>query len=94
MTLTPPLSGSLEGLLIMTHRSTSGTGFSFSGNGAIVCEGTVYAPGATVSLSGNGTAQGLGQIVCRKLTQTGNASITGRHIVPAEGSGGATALVQ
>ena len=94
LVLTPPLSGGLQGLLIMTHRSTSGTGFSFSGNGAITCEGTVYVPGASVTLSGNGAAQGLGQIVCRKLKQTGNANISGRHIVPAEGTGGTTALVQ
>ena len=94
LALTPPLSGSFQGLLIMTHRSTSGTGFSFSGNGAIDCEGTVYVPGATVSLSGNGAAQGLGQLVCRKLHQTGNANITGQHIVPAPGTGGDTALVE
>jgi len=94
LALTPPLSGTYKGLMLMCHRSTTGVALTLSGNGVIDCQGTFYVPGGSVTLSGNGVAQGLGQIICLKLTQSGNANVSGINVVPATTSGGGmTALV-
>jgi Flp pilus assembly protein TadG len=92
LALTPPLAGTRKGLLLMTHRATGGNALTLSGNGLLSCEGTIYVPGGTLKLSGNGSTQGFGALVCLKLTQTGNAGVSGLRIVTADGA--STALVQ
>jgi Putative Flp pilus-assembly TadE/G-like len=95
VTMTPPTSGSFQGLMLMCHRSTSGPQvLTLSGNGAINCQGSFYVPGGGAKLSGNGAAQGFGQLVCLTLTVTGNGSATGLHIVPSSSSSGGASLVQ
>lgn len=86
--LTPPSSGSFQGLTLMTHRNmSSSSALDFGGNGTISIEGSVYAPAAGIALGGTGGAQSYGQIVCNRLSQSGNGHITGSHVVPTKGGG-------
>ncbi len=94
MTITPPSSGTYKGLAMMCHRSTTGSSvLKLSGNGLIQCQGTFYVPGGGASLSGNGAAQALGQLICWSLTMSGNGACTGLNIVPST-TGSQTTLVK
>jgi Flp pilus assembly protein TadG len=89
--LTPPSSGSLQGLVLMAHRGTSSaTALDFGGNGTISIEGSIYAPAAGIAFGGTGSMQSFGQVVCNLLAQSGNSRITGAHVVPTSGGGGVT----
>ncbi len=54
VTLTPPTSGTDQGVVIFQDR-TSNAAIIISGNGTLNTTGTIYAPKATVTLSGNDT---------------------------------------
>jgi Flp pilus assembly protein TadG len=95
LVLTPPTSGTFEGLSLMCSRGTSSsTAITLGGNGVIDCKGTVYAPGAGISLSGTGGAQSIGQLVCNTLDVSGNGHVTGQSTVPSKTAGGSIALVR
>ena len=52
VTLTPPTSGTYQGIVVFQDR-TSSASITVSGNGALNTTGTWYAPKATATLSGN-----------------------------------------
>ena len=78
VTLTAPTTGTYQGIAIFQDR-TSSAAITISGNAGLKTTGTLYAPGAKVSLSGNasivnpiGTSFGSQWIVA-DLALTGNA---------------------
>jgi Flp pilus assembly protein TadG len=87
LVLSPPTSGTYEGLTIMLHRNTtSGSACTIGGNGLIAFEGTLYSPSGTVHVGGTGDSQLFGQIVCDQLEIHGNGEMTGEGVkTPSEG---------
>lgn len=86
--LSPPTSGTFQGLAMMFHRSTTAAdACSIGGNGAIDVEGTLYCPSGGVELKGTGDVQAFGQIISDLLALSGNAQITGAGIVPPDEAG-------
>jgi hypothetical protein len=67
--LVAPTSGSYAGILIFQSRDNKRS-LAISGNAALVLGGTVYAPAATLTLSGNGKLQEA--LVVDKLFVNGN----------------------
>jgi len=67
--LVAPTSGSYAGILIFQSRDNKSP-LTISGNAALVLGGTVYAPAATLTLSGNGDLQEA--LVVDKLLVSGN----------------------
>ena len=73
LSLTPPASGTYQGLTIFQASGATNT-VSIAGNGATnSIQGTIYAPSAPVSLSGNGTLT-VAQIVSDTLNVSGNGT--------------------
>ncbi len=81
VTLTPPTSGTYQGIVFFQDRSSKAA-INISGNGVLNTTGTEYAPGATVTLSGddvtdNPVHTSLGsQWIFADLTLSGNAHVT------------------
>jgi hypothetical protein len=81
VTLSPPTSGTYQGIVLFQDRTLSGT-IAISGHGSFNSTGTVYAPRAKVVLSGSDTADNpshtsLGsQWIVADLTLSGNASFS------------------
>ncbi|MBI1916732.1 MAG: hypothetical protein HYS12_18660 [Planctomycetes bacterium] len=78
VTLTPPTDGPYQGLSIFQDRTLSQT-VHLAGNGNYQISGAVYAPGAAVSLSGNGTSgtNSLGGgYICNTLQVSGSSSFS------------------
>jgi uncharacterized delta-60 repeat protein len=71
--LTAPSSGSYAGVVIFQPKANT-RAISLSGGAAAGLTGTVYAPGALLSLSGNASLNGA--LVVNELSLTGNASST------------------
>jgi len=79
--LSAPTSGSYQGICIYQDQGLGQT-LSLSGNGSCQITGMVYAPSATVQISGNsnvsGNTMGGGYIV-NSLQVSGNATVTINH---------------
>jgi hypothetical protein len=69
-------AGNYQGMMIFQNRLADEP-IAISGNGAFNMLGTVYAPNADVSLTGNGSSQTVGSaVVASTVTLGGNGSIT------------------
>jgi hypothetical protein len=66
--LSPPSSGSYEGMLIWVD-STCTTGVTITGNGAINTSGALYVPNGTLSMSGSNAVLNASQVVAKKVDQ-------------------------
>jgi hypothetical protein len=77
-TLTPPLSGTYEGVSLFQSRTTANenTTTVLSGNGGGVSHGTIYCPTTKVQLTGNGTQTLGSQFIARTLEMSGNGTFT------------------
>jgi hypothetical protein len=96
MSLTPPTSGSTEGILFASNSSSSS---SFSGNNAANFSGLLYYPNGTITISGNATdgSSGCAEIVAFSVTLSGNANLAANcsgYNLPTYGSLQTTKLVQ
>ena len=68
-------SGNYQGMMIFQDRLAAEP-ITISGNGAFNMLGTVYAPGAEASLTGNGTSQAIGTaVIANNVTLGGNGAI-------------------
>jgi hypothetical protein len=85
--LTAPTSGPYPGVVIF-QPSANTRAISLSGNAAQGLAGTVYAPAALLSLSGNATVNGA--LVVNQLSLSGNAAST-QAVDNSDVSGGSTA---
>lgn len=79
VTLSPPAAGPLAGVVI-AQRAGNSSNMSLSGGGSLNITGAIYAPGASISLSGNGTVAAEGPlmgdlIIARTATLSGNGTI-------------------
>lgn len=72
--LSPPTSGTYQGLLIYVDNNCSIT-LSVGGNGAITTTGTIYAPNVTIAGDGNNAVVQASQIITKTLTAQ-NADFT------------------
>jgi Flp pilus assembly protein TadG len=72
VTLSPPTSGTYQGLVVYQDRSNA-NGMQIAGNGKLNVTGTVYAPAATVSISGNGDGI-ASQLISSKVTNRGGGN--------------------
>ncbi len=79
--LAPAAGGTYAGILIFQSRDNL-RALSLSGNAILLHGGTIYAPSALLSVSGNAKVEG--SLVVNQLTLTGNAAST----LTAAGSGG------
>lgn len=73
VTLTPPTSGTYQGVTIFQDRADS-TGDTLHGNGNINIDGAIYLPDAAVGLTGNGDTIGS-QIIANTASFTGNGTL-------------------
>ncbi len=86
--LTAPTGGALAGVVMCQPASNTST-FSLVGGSEVDIGGTIYVPGATVSLTGNSTVVGVGPqmgdlIVANQVSLTGTGSIKiGKPTMPA-----------
>lgn len=83
MNLSPPSSGNLANIVIAQPGSNS-KDMSLSGGSGMNISGAIYCPGATLTLTGQGTVQGDGPqmgdlVICRQATLTGQGSIKIGH---------------
>jgi hypothetical protein len=75
VTLTPPTSGTYQGISIFEERSGTAS-VAVTGNGSLDLEGTIYAAGAEVDLTGNGGTNVMGaQIIANNMKVTGNGAV-------------------
>lgn len=79
LTLSPPTSGDLANVVIAQPRSNT-TGMSLSGGSGVNIAGSIYAPGANITLTGNSTLEGEGPqmgdlVVADTVTMTGTSLI-------------------
>ncbi len=74
ITLSPATSGPYSGVTFFQARSSS-VGLSLTGGSNMSLSGTLYAPGARLTLAGNGTIAGS-QFILNALTTTGNGTVT------------------
>lgn len=77
--LTPPESGDLTGMVIVQPGS-NGSEMSLAGGADMIIRGSIYAPGATVSLVGNSSIQHQGPlmgdiVVANRVSLAGTATI-------------------
>ena len=74
--LTPPTSGPYAGIGVFQDRAVSSP-VTISGNGVLLVPGVVYAPAASVLLSGNAGADSTqgGGVIAASLTASGDAAI-------------------
>lgn len=73
VTLSPPTSGTYEGLTIFQNR-TSSVQLTLAGGGTTNLTGTFYAAGARFNISGNGTSTLGSQYISGDLTVTGTGT--------------------
>ena len=73
-TLSPPTSGTYQGLLIYVDGNCSTT-LDVGGNGAIITTGTIYAPNVTIAGNGNNAVISASQIIAKTITAQ-NADFT------------------
>jgi hypothetical protein len=76
MNLTPPTSGTYQGMAIFQARSPANVPISLTGNGGAILLGTVYAPTSPVTVTANASATIGSQFICDTLTATGGANVT------------------
>jgi hypothetical protein len=76
--LTPPTSGTYQGISIFQSRDTASTETTsiLRGNGGSGVTGTIYAPTTKLRLTGNGTQTLGSQLICRELEMDGNGYFT------------------
>jgi len=75
VTLSPRTDGPYAGLVLFQSRTLS-EDVTIVGNGSFNLSGTIYAPAARISATGNGSASGIGsQWICRELYLAGNGNI-------------------
>lgn len=76
--LSAATSGVYAGILVFQSRSTPGnTTLSLGGGGSLALNGTLYAPSATISLSGSSSYSGkVGFLISNQLTLGGSTSFT------------------
>ena len=76
-TLSPPLTGTYAGMLMMFDSNCPSMSIAIGGNGNISSTGTIYAPTQTISGNGNNAVVGVSQIVAKKFdTQNADFTIT------------------
>ena len=86
--LTAPTSGNLAGVVISQPASNT-SGMSLAGGSQVDISGTIYAPGATLTLTGNSTLAGVGPqmgdlVIANRVAMTGTGAIKiGRPASPA-----------
>jgi hypothetical protein len=69
-------SGTYQGMMIFQNRIAAEP-ITISGNGSFNMLGTIYAPNAEMSLTGNGASSTIGSaVIARTVTLGGNGSIT------------------
>lgn len=73
VTLTPPTSGTYQGVTVFQDRANT-TADSLTGNGSIQIDGALYMPAAAVSMTGNGNTYGS-MMVADTANLTGNGTI-------------------
>lgn len=88
LVLSPPASGNMAGVVI-AQPSSNGSSMSLAGGSEVNITGSIYAPGALLTLTGNSSLQGIGPLMGDlvdadrvKLTGTGAVKI-GRPAMPA-----------
>jgi hypothetical protein len=75
VSLTPMTSGPYQGITFYQDRSDSNTDV-LHGNGNLSIYGTIYAPAANVTATGNGTTDVFGsQIIANSMTMKGNGNV-------------------
>lgn len=79
LNLTPPTQGRLAGV-VLAQPACNTSRLSMSGDSGFVMRGTIYAPGAEVNLTGQGTIQGHGPqmgdlVICRTARLSGQGTI-------------------
>ena len=75
LNLTPPTSGTYEGLTFFQERSSNAKA-DISGGSAMSVKGTLYIPGALLNVSGSAGVMNFGsQYVVKDLTVSGSATI-------------------
>jgi hypothetical protein len=76
--LSPPQSGTYQGISIFQSRNTADTSTptKLAGNGGSGVTGTIYTPTTPTTLSGNGTQVLGSQFIGRTLEMSGNGNFT------------------
>ena len=75
VTLSPMTTGPYAGVTIFQDRSDSNGG-AMKGNGNLTISGTIYAPAANITATGNGTTDAFGsQIIANSMTMKGNGTV-------------------
>lgn len=75
VTLSPRTDGPYAGIVLFQSRSLTGD-VTIVGNGSFNLSGTIYAPAARISATGNGSASSIGsQWIARELYLAGNGDI-------------------
>ncbi len=89
-TLSPPLTGTYAGMLMMFDSNCPSMTIAIGGNGAINSTGTIYGPTQTVTGNGNNAVVNVSQIVAKKLdtqnadfTITYSTTTTAQPVIPA-----------
>jgi hypothetical protein len=73
--LTPMTSGPYKGVAIFQDRTDSNSG-RLDGNGNLSISGTIYAPDANLTMTGNGATDVFGsQVIANTLTTKGNGTV-------------------
>ncbi len=72
LSLTPMTTGPYAGLSIFQDRSDSSS-WDLHGNGGMNVTGTIYAPAASITATGNGNALGS-QLIANNITLKGNGN--------------------
>lgn len=86
--LSAPESGDLAGV-VMVQPASNINGLSLAGGSETDISGTIYAPGATTTITGNSTLSGIGPhmgdlVVCNRVTMAGTGAIKiGKPTMPA-----------
>jgi hypothetical protein len=76
VTLSPMTTGPYAGMVLFQGRSDS-IGDTLTGNGNLNITGTIYAPDASMTATGNGTTDVFGsQIIASNLTVKGNGTVS------------------
>ncbi len=77
VTLSAQTTGVYQGIAIFQSR-TSAAPVTITGSGSLIITGTLYAPAATVNVSGNGLLQLLGaasELIAADLSVIGNGVV-------------------
>ncbi len=76
MILTPMSTGPYRGIALFQDRNST-SAINITGNGSANITGTVYAPGATIRVTGSGNNDVLGsQYIAMDMNLTGNGTVT------------------